>query len=280
MPVIKGTKTAGPELTVLAHGPRSEAVVRDRKRFRLLRQPDQRSADHARNVFVLVAATELPHLAAFISTVNRRNQLRALVVREDVEPSSIPQMFDRAHLRMLRNTIIHSGDAVPRRLLTAWAHNAQDELIAKATVSEDRLFLLSCALRQYEVAFSEMAALKCIPKTERPNFVIAQDGGYIHWPGPDIHIDLDAIRVAIDPKARAKAVAEKARRDARYGAAIGRLRMAKGLKQSDIGGLSERQVRRIEKGEGTTVEALSRLAAAHGMDLDGYLSAVSENVCS
>ncbi len=187
-------------------------------------------------------------------------------------------MFERAHLRMIRNTILHSDDSVPRRLLTAWAHNAQDQLIAKASVSEDRLFVLSCALQQYEVAFDDMPALKCVPKAERPKFTVAEDGSYIHWPGPDIHVDLDAIRVAIDPKARAKALAEKTRHDSRYGAAIARLRSAKGLKQSDIEGLSERQVRRIEKGEGTTPEALRRLAAAHHMDLDAYLREVAENL--
>ena len=49
-----------------------------------------------------------------------------------------------------------------------------DALIAKATVSEDRLFVLSCALRQYEVAFSDMTALKRIPKTERPKISYLQ----------------------------------------------------------------------------------------------------------
>ena len=274
MQVIDGAA----ELTVLAHGRRSEAVVRGRKRFRVLREADQRSAGRALNVFVLVPATELPQVAKFVSTVNRRNQLRALLVREDVESSAIPQMFDRAHLRMLRNTILHADDAVPRRLLTAWAHNAQEELIAKAAASEDRLFVLSCALRQYEVSFSAVAALKRIRKAERSEFTIAEDGSYIHWAGPDIHIDLESIRVAIDPKARAMAVARKARHDVRYGGAIGRLRVETGLKQSEITGLSDRQVRRIEKGGGTSVDALRRLAAAHGLDLDGYLAAVAERV--
>jgi hypothetical protein len=44
------------------------------------------------------------------------------------------------------------------------------------------------------------------------------------------------------------------------------------LRQSGITGLSERQVRRIEKGGRTTIEALRRLASAHRMDLDAYLN--------
>jgi hypothetical protein len=50
-----------------------------------------------------------------------------------------------------------------------------------------------------------------------------------------------------------------------------------GLKQPQIKGLSERQVRWIEKGAGTTNEALRRLAAAHRMDLEEYLREVSAN---
>jgi hypothetical protein len=50
-----------------------------------------------------------------------------------------------------------------------------------------------------------------------------------------------------------------------------------GLKQSQIKGLSERQVRRIEKGEGTSYEALRCLASAHRMDLEGYLRELAAN---
>lgn len=271
------TNGVAPPLTVVVRDHRGEALVPNRKLFRILHRPGRRTAEHARNVFVLVPATELPQVAKFVAAVNRRNQLRALLIREDVEPSAIPQMFERAHLRLVRNTVVHSSDdRVPMRLLTAWAHNAQDELIAKAVVGEDRLFVLSCSLQPYEIAFHEMPALERIPKADRAKFNVAADGSFIHWPGPDIHIDLDAIRAARDPGARAKALAFKARHDARYGAAIATLRISKGLKQSDIKGLSERQVRRIEKGGGTTSKALRLLAASHHMKLDEYLREVAE----
>ena len=56
-----------------------------------------------------------------------------------------------------------------------------------------------------------------------------------------------------------------------------KLRLRMGLKQSQIEGLSERQVRRIEKGEETTYEALDRLAPAHRMDLESYLRELAAN---
>jgi hypothetical protein len=275
---VKETNTTRPELTLLAHDSRAEALVCDMRSFRVLRRPNRQMAGRVRNVFVLVPATGLPDVSEFVSVANRRHQLRALLVRDDVQPSSIPQMFERAGLRMVRNTVVHSDPSLPRRVLTAWTHHAQDQLIAKASVSKDRLFVLSCALQPYEVGFDAMAALKRIPVAERANFSVDEDGSYIHWPEPDIHLDLDAVRAAINPEERAKAKAAKALHDGRYGAAIAKLRLEKSLMQSDIEGLSERQVRRIEKGEGTTLEALRRLAAAHQMDLDEYLREVAADV--
>ena len=275
---VNAMKAATPKLTLLAHDPHTEAVVPDINRFRVLRRPSRQVAGRAQNVFVIVPATDLPDVSEFVSAANRRHQLRALLVRDDVKPSSIPQMFERAGLRLMRNTVVHSDPGVPRRVLTAWVENAQDQLIARAGVSDDCLFVLSCALQPYEIAFDKMPALRLVPTAERANFTVDEDGSYIHWPGPDIHIDLDAIRVAIDPEARARAATARALHDSRYGAAITRLRLANGLKQSDIEGLSERQVRRIEKGEGTTSEALRRLAAAHHMNLEKYLKEVAANV--
>lgn len=277
---ITSKPTAHPPLTLLLYDHSAAPAALAKRSFRVLRKPDERAAGTAKNVFVLVPATALPQVAKFISTVNGRNQLKALLVSEDVDASSIPQMFVRAHLKMLRNTVIHSDEMVPQRLLTAWAHNAQDQLIAKATVSADRLFVLSCALAQFEVGFDEMPALKAIPPDERPQFRIDDDGSFIHWPGSDIHLDLDAIRAAKDPKARARAIANRARHDERYGAAIAKLRIASGLRQSEIEGLSERQVRRIEKGAGTSTAALSRLAAAHRMTLNEYLKSVAGHVAA
>jgi transcriptional regulator with XRE-family HTH domain len=72
-------------------------------------------------------------------------------------------------------------------------------------------------------------------------------------------------------RTRARAEAAKALHSGRYGPAIAKLRLRIGLQQSQIAGLSERQVRRIEKGECTTYESLRRLASAHRMDLQSYL---------
>lgn len=273
-----GLNSSPPEMTVLVHGAGSEDAVPDEKGIRVVRQARPQIAERARNLFVLVSALELPSVADFVSIANRRHQLRALFVRDDMDARWLPQLFERAGLRTLRNTLVHSDSTVPRRVLTAWFHGAQTELIAEANVADDCLFVISCALDRYEVPFGKMPALKSIPEEERSVFEVDEDGSYIHWPGPDIHVDLDGLRAALEPEWRAKTMAAKATRDRRYGAGIARLRIARGLKQSEITGLSERQVRRIEKGEGTTYESLRLLAAAHRMDINDYLREVAEGL--
>jgi hypothetical protein len=56
---------------------------------------------------------------------------------------------------------------------------------------------------------------------------------------------------------------------------IATLRKQYKLRQSDIIGLSDRQVRRIEQGDGSTkVDTLRLFSKAHDMELDAYLDAV------
>ena len=265
-----------PEMTVLVHGAGSEEALPEEKGIRVVRRPRPQIAERALNVFVLVPATALPNVSDFVSIASRRHQLRALFVRDDTNARWLPHWFERAGLRTLRNTLVHSDATVPRRVLTAWLHGAQNELIADASVADERLFVISCALDRYEVPFDKVPAMKSIPEAERSAFKVDEDGSFIHWPRPDVHVDLDAIRAAIEPQWRERALAARTIRDRRYGAAITKLRAAKGLKQSNIEGLSERQVRRIEKGEGTTSGSLRRLATAHGLKLDEYLREIAK----
>lgn len=260
------------EITVLVHDPDGRAALPATEGIRIVRQPHLQTAAHAKNVFVLVLATELPEVAEFVSEANRRHQLRVLFVRENMDVHWLPLLFERAGLRTLRNTLVHKGWSLPSRVLRAWAHGAQHELIADASIADDRLFVTSCAMEPFELPADSISVLRSVPLSDRSKFEIDEDGSFLHWPGRNIHLDLDTIRVAIDPAARKRAFDAKAVRNVRYGKAIAQLRLEKGLKQSDIPGLSERQVRRIERGESSGYESLSRMAAAHGMSLDQYLN--------
>jgi DNA-binding Xre family transcriptional regulator len=92
----------------------------------------------------------------------------------------------------------------------------------------------------------------------------------------DIHLDIDAFLSVIEPAEKQKFAAIKLKHDKIFGQAIASLRKQYQLRQSDIIGLSERQVSRIEQGKGTRLETLNLFAQAHKMELNDYLDAVAQ----
>ncbi|MBM4320319.1 MAG: hypothetical protein FJ125_10240 [Deltaproteobacteria bacterium] len=88
----------------------------------------------------------------------------------------------------------------------------------------------------------------------------------------DIHLDIEALRVATDARASEQAQADRLRHARGLGRAIAVLRERAQLRQEDIPGLSSRQLRRLERCEFVPrMATLEKLAAAHGMSLAGYL---------
>lgn len=261
--------------TILLLDPKSEDAVPASGHFRLLQRVRQDYGETLRNLFVLCAASELERAADVVSAVNRRHQLRALFVRQDADLEWLPQLLDRANVRALRNIFVHSDLAVPRRVLTAWKHRAEKELIANATVIDQKLFVISCEPQTIEIPFDSIKSLARIPKKQRNDFSVSDDGSYIHWPEADIHLDLSAIRSVVDPNWRDECAARTVAHNRTFGQRVAALRRSTGLRQTDVAGLSERQVRRIEGGEAPTADALRLLAAAHGLELAAYLDAVA-----
>ena len=90
-----------------------------------------------------------------------------------------------------------------------------------------------------------------------------------------MHLDLDALRYIVDPAWRARADLERVTHHARFGRAVSVIRKEHGLKQTEIPGVSARQVRRVEGGSLPRSETLRRLARAHGVDLREYLARIA-----
>ena len=246
--------------------------------FPVLRSKSLRTARRYRHLFVLCSALHLPEIAKFVSEMNREHRLRALFVRTDVDSAWLPRVLERAGLRSFRNMLVHSNSLVPNRVLAAWQRNAQAELIADAMVADDRLILVSCEPKTYEVRFDQMPALKKIAPQQRPNFEIAEDGSFIWWPSADIHLDLDALRTITDPSWRKRAKRIRRTHGREYGIAIAALRKDHGLRQTDIPGVSERQLRRIEESGAVSVHTMEQLAKAHRMPLAQYLDALAHKL--
>lgn len=235
----------------------------------------------SKNILVLAAASELPHLASFLHSTNRRHHLSALLVRDD-EPEWIPQLLSRANVRALRNMlVVHDEDIeITRRVLLAWALGAADQMIADARVVDDHLLVVSCAMNQTEISFDAIPALSRLPDKDRSQFEVAKDGSYLRWPRSDVDLDLEAIRYHTDDEHRQRADRERLMRDERFGAAVAAVRKRYKLRQTDVEGLSARQVRRIEKGKSASLAALEKLARAHELETNEYLEKIAQELSS
>ena len=130
--------------------------------------------------------------------------------------------------------------------------------------------------RMLHVPIASIPALRDQPAAMLHNFRIDPDGSFIHWPEIDVHLGWNQFLQAVDPAELRKAQQRRADFNQRYGAAIRDLRVASDLTQSQIAGLTARQLRRIETGTcRATVSALGLLATAHGLDEDAYLERVA-----
>ena len=96
-----------------------------------------------------------------------------------------------------------------------------------------------------------------------------------------MHLDLESFRVRIDDKLKMGLKKKKMLANKGYGIAIKKIRESHNIKQSDIKNISEREVRRIEKGESfPTVKTLEILGKAHGMEFNDYLEEIATNINS
>jgi uncharacterized protein DUF2442/helix-turn-helix protein len=167
--------------------------------------------------------------------------------------------------------IAPSPDAV-RRIVLARRSGAQKELIASVSIEDGKLVAWSCEPRRFEVPVAQIPVLARMSAAALAKFDLSASGSRIRWPDEDVDINLDTIREYADPDVRRQHEIHARQEAARYAKAIRQLREERGLKQADIDGLTERQVRRLEQGDTVPqIETLRRLATAHGMVVDDYL---------
>ncbi|MGL4883709.1 MAG: helix-turn-helix domain-containing protein [Waterburya sp.] len=164
-----------------------------------------------------------------------------------------------------------------QRIKSAWEWEAEEELMAIASASENALFVMGCDLKTWEIPFSCLPCLDLVPQSEKGNFQLDEDSSYLYWKCADLHVDLEEIKAAVDPKFKEQLLVEKLEYGKSFGKAIAFVRKAHQLNQSDIEGISDRHLRRIEnEGQQPTLDVLKKLAASHGLDLEDYLTEVNQ----
>jgi hypothetical protein len=159
-----------------------------------------------------------------------------------------------------------------RRLMLAREAGAEGELIASASIEDDELTVWSCEPNRYTGSISEIPALASLSSEDLVDFTVSPSGSRIHWNRADVDLNLDTFRELADPDVRQRHERAMRERAARLCDAIRSFRQEVGLKQSEIPGLTERQVRRLEEGEVIPhMDSLRNLAQAHGLSVDVYL---------
>lgn len=166
-----------------------------------------------------------------------------------------------------------------QRIKSAWEWEAEEELIAIASASTNSLFVMGCDFKTWELPFASLPCLDRVSQAERGNFKIDEDGSYLYWECADLHLDLEEIKAAVDLKFKEQLLIEKLEYGKSFGKAIAAVRKAHKLNQDAIKGISDRHIRRIEnEGQQPTLDALKKLAASHGLDLESYLAEVNQSL--
>jgi hypothetical protein len=188
-----------------------------------------------------------------------------------LEPAALEALLRLSGQARREPYLAPSPEAV-RRVILAHGSGAAEELIASAVIEDGKLVVWSCEPRRFEVPVPEIPVLAGMSADALVKFEVSPSGSRIRWPDADVDLNLDTIREHADPEVRHEHEARARQEAARYADAIRSFREERGLKQSDIQGLTDRQVRRIEDGESVPqIGTLRTLASAHGMTIDDYL---------
>jgi hypothetical protein len=172
-------------------------------------------------------------------------------------------------------------EALAARVLIALDNAGGENRIVDAWWEGTTLVVVSPTpegFRKLRVPLEKLPVLQKLSQEQRQEFEIDEEGTFLYWPSGDIHLGWEQFEYAVDKAASLKAKQQTEAFNKAYGSAIRKLRREKGLRQSDIEGLTARQVGRIESGQRTTLSALQRLAQSQGVSVDEYMDEVAEHL--
>ena len=205
-------------------------------------------------------------------------ETRYLVVLNVPEP---------AVLRLLSTLRLHKPDrrlrvsrdpSVVKRLVIALKRPAPWEGILDAYVLEDSLVVVLGDMSVREFPIRRLPGVGRLEREEFGDFEIDSAGSCLYWPCRDVHMGPSQMLQAVDPMYLAEVEIRRYEME-RVSLALLDMRNDRQLKQTEIPGLSERHIRRLEK-ERTrlTVEAAARFADAFGLTVAEFLDELSGRI--
>jgi hypothetical protein len=164
-----------------------------------------------------------------------------------------------------------------QRLVAGTAEGNEGQTIVDAWIEQSNLVLLSASFDRMTIPYAKLVRFLGDSLDGFEQFEIDEDGRFIYWPHADSHFGWKQLEQLIDPTKAIKDQEKSAQFNLKYGKAIRKLRESLGLKQTDIQGLTDRQLRRIEHGEQmASTKALESLAQAHGFEIGDYMSRLAQ----
>lgn len=262
------------------------ARFRDRIELRAFASLDKVILPKARAASTVYVSrlADLPKAGAK-ETLQKAGQWRQLLFLESLPVEAMPDRLlqldirnpHRLHVAAARKP--ESMAALIYRLFSGMAQADGPPPIVDAWVENENLVLLSPSFDRLAVPLKELARFIGTDREQTEAFEIDEDGRFLFWPHADVHLGWEQLLQIVDPAAAVAAKQRSEQFNQRYGEAIRTLREKHGLTQSDIPGLTERHLRRVEHGElaasKTTLEAL---ADAHGLRLDEYLRSLAQRM--
>jgi transcriptional regulator with XRE-family HTH domain len=244
-----------------------------RRRAQMLSRRPSPDAGSAR--LVAVFSSELIHGTVGPPDFGATSSTRYLVVKDVPDAVSLGIVSALDLRRPERRVHLTSDVVAVRRMVVASARPDPVLSLVDAFVWNGSLTVVTGDLELRSFPMARVPLVGELPPEEQGSFEVDADGSYLWWPGRDLHLGVSQILQRSDPMHLADVAIERNGKDL-TGAAVRYLRVQKGLRQSDIGGLSERQVRRIEDGisrlTGATAE---KFAAASGLDVSTFLDEVA-----
>ena len=268
----------GPPFSRIAFRGTVEDCLPDAELRSLARQLSATTHTGPKPSLVVARASELIG-ASRITVPNWVNrETRYLVVLDVPEqatlrlPSTLRLHKPDQRLRVCRDPL------VVQRLIIALKRPAPWEGILDAYVLARSLVVVLGDMSAREFPIEKLPRVRRFEPAVLNNFEIDSAGSYLHWPDRDVHMGPSQMLQAVDPMYLADV--EIRRYDMEKASlALLDMRNDRYLTQTDIPGLSERHVRRLENEKARlTVEAATRFAGAFELTLPEFLKELSERI--
>lgn len=201
-----------------------------------------------------------------------------LVVADVPEPAlfRLPTIL-RVHKPDQRMHVSRDVDVVKRQVIALTRDRAFEGIVDAYVLWRDLWVVLGdMTIRSFPVP--QVTFLSALSDEDLQKLEVQSSGSYLHWPTQDLRVGASQLLQAVDPMFLADVAIERYAVE-KMSLALRLLREERGLTQSQIHGISDRHVRRLENEEvRLTSDAAHRYSEAFGLRMDEFLADLARTI--